>query len=600
VKRKDGYAPIGSYALLANGRGAALACEDGSIDWLAVPQVDTPPFLASVLDAPEGGFFKIAPVEDYEVSRRYVPGTMVLETTFTTARGSLQLTDAITSGFRGALPWFEVARKLEVRGGPVRVRFELRPGNRFSSVRPWVHLRDGTPFVLAGDLLAALILDGLGEPEIELRQVHGEAELAPGTTSLATLVLARGVPLYLPSPKEILRRLDHTIDSWKTWCELIDYSGPHEDVLKRSALVLKSLADSHTGAVVAAPTTSLPEVVGSKRNFDYRFGWVRDSSFMLDAMVRLGLTEEVDAALGWLLRCVRRTAPAIHVFYKIDGEPAPGDQKELSELQGYRCSAPVMLGNKAATQTQHGTYGDLFGAVSRHIENGARLDTDTAVMLAKLADQLCDEWPNPDSGIWELGEHRVYTSSLINCWTALDRAARLAEQGQIAGTHVERWKQAAAAIHAYADEHCWSEAKGSYTFYEGTDELDASVLLAARTGFLAPDDKRLWGTIDAIRRELTADGPLLYRYSGASEQEHAFVCCTFWLIEALCIAGRAEEAGPLLDGALKRANDLALFSEEIDARSGELLGNFPLGLSHLAVIGAITSYADARRSSGAA
>jgi GH15 family glucan-1,4-alpha-glucosidase len=221
---------------------------------------------------------------------------------------------------------------------------------------------------------------------------------------------------------------------------------------------------------------------------------------------------------------------------------------------------------------------------------GGLLDTESGLTLAKLADRLCDEWSKPDAGLWELGDQQRYTSSLINSWNALDCACHLAEGGEMPDIHLQRWKEERALIHSFADEHCWSDSNQSYTFYAGTEDLDAATLLAARCGFLAPDDPRLWSTIDAIRRELTAEGPLLYRYTAAAKEENAFVACTFWMIEALSIAGRKEEAGPLLDGALALANDLGLWSEEIDPIDHQFKGNFPIGISHLAVIGAITSF----------
>ena len=593
MNRHDGYTPIGDYALIGDGHGCALTSLDGSIDWLAVPAVDSPPLLAAVIDSTQGGSFHIRPRGGYQTSRHYVDDTMVLETTFQTDTGALRVTDSMNVGFGGVLPWSELARKVEAVGGTVEFEWDLRPGSRLASVRPWTHWRDDTPFVLAGDLLAALVLDSAGEVELDRRGVRGRGSLAAGQMATIALVASRDAPVLVPDAREVRRRMEHTIEFWRDWSALIDYEGPFSDDLRRSVLTLKALADTRTGALAAAPTTSLPEVVGENRNFDYRYGWVRDSSFMLDAFANVGLSEAVDASLKWLLQGVSLTAPDVHVFYQLDGRPASGDEQKIDVLDGYRGSRPVTVGNKAAVQRQIGAYGDLFGAVIRHVHQGAHLDTRTALMLAQLADQVCDEWPLPGAGIWELGERRNYTSSLINSWSALDKAVELVERGQIPDTHARRWKEAAEAVRAWTDEHCWSESKRSYTFYAGSDDLDASVLLAARTGYLSGDDPRLWSTIDALRRDLTAEGPWLFRYSGASTEEHAFVCCTFWLIEALSFAGRAEEAKELLDGALAGSNDLGLWSEEIDAATGELLGNFPLGLSHLAVIGAIATFAGA-------
>ena len=596
MKRTDRYAPIGSYALLGDGRGAALVASDGAVDWLAAPNVDSPPLCAALLDPADGGRVQVAPVEEHTVSRRYLEGTMVLETTFTTEAGTLTVTDALTLGQRGPLPWTELARDLQVRGGPMRVRYEVAPGNRFARARPWAHERDGSHLILDGDVLCALVTEHLGTPSSNGSAFRGEAVLEAGTHALLALVVSDRGPLFVPRPEEVRRRIDHTIASWRAWSSLICYDGPFAEQVVRSALVVKSLQNAATGALVAAPTTSLPEVIGGERNFDYRFGWVRDGAFMLDALSRLGLSEDVDASLSWLLAGVRRTAPDIHVFYTLDARPAPATKEAVEQYAGYRASRPVMLGNKAAGQTQHGAYGDLIEAVARYVGQGGKLDTETGLLLAQLIDAICDEWPRPGAGIWELGSERIYTSSLINCWAAFDRGSALAERGELPAIHLERWRRARDDVRTYIDAHCWSDAKGTYTFAAGTEDLDASVLLAARTGFLAGDDRRLWSTIDAIRRELTADGPLLFRYSGAGAQEHAFICCTFWAVEALAHARRLEEAGELLEGMLACGNDVGLFSEEIDARSHELLGNFPLGLSHLALIGAVTAYCEASRS----
>lgn len=589
MERADGYAPIAGYALLGNGQGCALVALDGSIDWLAAPSVTTEPFLAAVLDSGQGGRFVAQPTGEFDCTRSYIDSTMVLETTFVTPSGVLKVTDAMTLGV-GCLPWNELARRLEVVRGSVEIRWELQPGTRLASVRPWVHRRDGRPFVLAGDVLAALVTDSVGDPIVENGPVHGSAVLKQGQPALLALVSALDAPLMIPAPDAICARVDDTVAFWRQWSKKIRYEGPFSDELRRSILVLAALRDSRTGALAAAPTTSLPEVVGKGRNFDYRFGWVRDASFMLDAFAEVELDAEMDDSLRWLLAGVSRTAPDVHVFYKLNGEPAGDEEEKLEVLDGYRGSTPVVLGNKAASQRQTGAYGDLFGAVRRHVQRGAHLDTDTALMLAGCADRLCDVWPLPNAGIWELGDDRQYTSSLINSWSALKSAVDLVQRAQLPDVHAQRWADTADAVHAWTDEHCWSSSKQSYTFYAGTDDLDASVLLAARTGFLAGGDHRLWSTIDAIRRELTAEGPWLYRYTGAAKEENAFVCCTFWLIEALSIAGRTAEAKDLLDGALANANDVGLWSEEIDPLSGAFLGNFPLGLSHLSVAGAIHAY----------
>ncbi len=360
----------------------------------------------------------------------------------------------------------------------------------------------------------------------------------------------------------------------------------------RSALTIKALTLGTTGAIVGAATTSLPEKVGGKRNFDYRFAWIRDASFALDSMSRLGLSEEVHGSLSWLLSAVAQDSPDLRVFYALDGSVVGAEMIDV-DAPGYQGSRPVHVGNSAASQTQLGCFGDLLDAVWRHVQSGGRLDAATATMVGSLADRVWDLWPTPDAGLWELGATEQYTISKIGCWVALDRALRLAGAGQLTSPSLDRWRAERDEIREWIDTRCWSETRRSYTFYAGTDDLDAAVLLAARTGYCVPDDPRLSTTIDAIRAELAAEGPLLFRYSGQEGKEGAFLACSCWLVEALVHAGRTGEAAELLAGVVERANDVGLYTEEMDPDSGDLLGNIPQTLSHLAVIGAATALAQA-------
>jgi GH15 family glucan-1,4-alpha-glucosidase len=593
IRDSAGFAAIRDYGLIGDGHGSGLVCCDGSIDWLAVPAIDTAPFISGLLDPDNGGRFRVAPKAEFEVERKYLEGTMLLETSFTTSTGTLRVTDCMNQGIENRLPWSEVARVIEAVEGEVEFEWELTPGDGLATTKPFVENRSGVPFLMAGDLLGTVVTKGAGEVETTATTLRGEAVLHRGDEALVALVIGKNKPLWRPKPDAVRFRLEHTKRLWSDWSGTVSYGGRHRDEVLRSALTIKALQAADTGALAAAPTTSLPEVIGGSRNFDYRYAWVRDASFMIDALSRLSMHEEVDASLAWLLRGVQRTAPDVHVFYLLDGQPAPADQHENDLVVGYKGSGPVMVGNKAARQTQHGCYGDLLSAVARHVRSGAHLDTQSGLLIAQLADRLCDEWPKPDAGLWELPDYEVYTSSLIGCWTAFDRAVELARRGEIPSLNLERWQQAARDVRQYADDHCWSEHKSAYTFHAGTEDLDAAVLLAARTGFIPAEDRRLLTTIEAIQRELTAEDPWVFRYSAARTKEHTFVACTFWLIEALAIAGQEREAARLLEAALKGSNDLGLFSEELDAGDGSLLGNFPIGISHLAVIGAATAVENA-------
>jgi GH15 family glucan-1,4-alpha-glucosidase len=593
ITRKNGYALLRSYGLLSDGHAGALVAADGAADWFATPRLDAAPVCAALLDPTEGGAIALAPTVDYQVTQHYLQDTMVLETTFRAEGGTVVVTDALTVGSAGRLPWTELARRVEARSGEVPMRWQVRLGHRLGTARPWVRRRNGVPIFEASDLQLAVVTDGVGIAQVADQTVGAQFVARPGERGLLAVIATGREPLHVPQVAEIHARIDLTVDWWRRWSATITYDGPHRNSVRRSALTLKALTVAPYDGIAAALTTSLPEKIGGQRNFDYRFAWVRDASFALDAMTRLGLSEEVHAALSWLLRAVEHTAPDVRALYTLDGEPAPAEMTSLSELPGYRGSSPVHRGNSAASQTQLGGFGDLMDAAWRYTTHDGYLDVASAASLAALADRTCDLWRGKDAGIWELGNADHYTISKIGCWVALDRATRLAEAGQLTSPHVDRWRSERDAVRAWTERYCWSPGKQAFTFYAGTDELDAAVLLAARTGFLSGHDPRLSSTIDAIRAELGAKGPLLYRYSAMAQQEGAFLACTFWLIEALSHAGRLEEATALLDESISYASDTGLYSEEADPDTGELRGNLPQALTHLALIGAATALAGA-------
>ncbi len=596
MEREDGYAPLSAYGMLGDCRAGALVAADGSVDWLAAPQLTHPPVCAALLDPDAGGHISLAPTAEHTTSQRYLPDTMVLETTFHCADSVVRVTDALNRSATGPLPWTELARRVEVTGDPVRLQWAVRPGHRLGTTRPWVDEHGGGIVLHAGPVLLGVVADEMGEPRVEHgptgAALTGELTAHAGARGLLAVLAVDSEPLPFPSAADIDARIDETAELWRRWTGRIDVDGPRAGAVRRSALALKALTIAPSDGQAAALTTSLPEHIGGERNFDYRFGWVRDASFAIDAQSRLGLTEEVHGSVSWLLRAVRGTAPEVRSMYTIDGEPASAEMSSLEELPGYRGSVPVHVGNSAAEQLQLGAYGDLVDAAWRFADRRGVLDPESASMLAQIIDEVCDRWQSKDAGLWELGDREHYTSSKIGCWVALDRGVRLAEAGQLPAAHVDRWRTEREAVHAWTDEHCWSVTKGSYTFHAGTDKLDAAVLLAARTGFLAGDDPRLAGTVDAVRAELGAGGPLLYRYTGMAEQEGAFVACSCWMVEALAILGRREEAGALLDELLEHTGDTGLLTEQVDAGTGGLLGNVPQGLSHLAVIGAALAVAE--------
>jgi GH15 family glucan-1,4-alpha-glucosidase len=585
--RHDGYVPISDYAVLGDGRTAALAASDGRIDWWAIPTLDAPPVCAAILDAGAGGFFSLAPESAADVSRRYLPGTNVLETTYTTPGGAVRVTDALNVGSAGRLPWTELARRVIGVSGEVAMRWEFRPGDRFGQARPWVTTQGQVPVVTDGDQNIALVVHGAPYGQAAAHHVAGTLLVRPGEQAAVAAVATDHEPVVIPPASHTGERLERTIDAWRRWSALVDYQGPWADVVTRSALALKTVLYEPGGAIAAAVTTSLPEAIGGRKNYDYRYAWVRDSSFTVDAFIRLGLREEVHAAVSWLLNAVSGTAPDIHVFYSLDGRVAEG--QATIDVPGYRHSRPVRSGNDAAGQSQLGTFGDLFETVARYVSTGHLLNQATGRLMADLADRCCDIWTHEDAGLWELAQHRHYTISKIGCWVALDRAAALADAGQLPAAHAPRWRQEAADIARWVREHCWSRAKRSYTFYAGTDDLDAAVLLAARTGF--DRGPRLASTIDAITAEL-GRGSFVYRYTGMEHEENAFVACTFWLVEALAWTGQAKRAGEVMGEAVGWCSDVGLLSEQIDPASGEFRGNLPQALSHLALINAAHTLAE--------
>lgn len=581
AERVDGYAPIADYGVLGDGRTVALVAGDGRIDWWPLPVLDALPVCAAILDPERGGHVALAPEDDYEVTRHYLPGTNVLGTTYTTAGGAVRVTTALNTGSAGRLPWTELVHRVDGVTGHVAMRFALVPGDRFGQANPWATLRRGTPFVEIGDQTLAVVCDGTDAPVLDGSSVTVHLTSAPGQRVIIAVVGTDREPVLVPSAALADDRLTRTIEGWRRWTTLLTIPAGWGPAVERSALVLKTLLAESSGAIAAAATTSLPERVGGPKNWDYRYAWVRDSSFTLDALINLGLHEEVHGAVSWLLGTLRRNGPDLRVFYTLGGEPAGGES--TLDVPGYLGSRPSRAGNAAAGQIQLGTYGDLFDALFRYCGEGHLIDRTTGSFLADLADHCCDRWRHKDSGIWELERLEHYTISKIGCWVALDRAARLAIDGQLPGNRAPRWKREADAVRNWVHEHCWSMTKRSYTFHAGTDDLDAAVLLAGRTGF--DRGSRLATTIEAVVSEL-GEGPCLYRYSGMREDEGAFVACSFWLVDALVHVGEVERARAVMDGAVALANELGLLAEQIDPRSGTFLGNVPQGLSHLALVNA--------------
>lgn len=585
--RRNGYVDLRSYAAIGDGRTVALISHDGSVDWYPIPDLDSAPVFARLLDAEHGGCIELCPDERFEVERKYLPGTNILQTTYTTASGRVQVTDSLNLGSTGRLPWNELARAVEGLEGTVAMRWRVAPGTMFNTVSPWVDVTAHKPVLRASEVSVGVCGEHVGESKVEEQQISGSFRTTPGSQHLLAVVATHSEPLRLPTPREIRKNLEMTRETWLRWGDLLESDGPYGEEVQRSALVLKLLSHSPSGSVAAAATTSLPENMAGTKNYDYRFAWIRDATYALQALLQLGEQEDVHAQVSWLLRLVRAQVPNLHVLNRLDGE-VPETRMTEYDVPGWRGTGPVVAGNAAADQLQLGVYGDVFDVAHRYVAGGNVLDTATARMLADLADAICDVWRRPDSGMWELPEHRHYTSSKMGCWHGLDCAVRLAEDGYIPGC-VDRWRAERERIRAWIDTECWSEQRGAYIWYPGTQELDASVLLHAMTGF--DRGPRMKTTIAALRQEL-GRGPLMYRYSGVDAEEGAFVACSFWTVAALTAVGQREQAVELMDRMVALANDLGLFTEMIDPEDHSFLGNFPQALSHLAVLNAALALRD--------
>ena len=593
--RRGGYAPLRDYGAIGDGRTLALVARDGSIDWLCLPDLDSPSVFAGLLDASGGGRFALVPELPFRAERRYLPDTNMLETTFTTASGSVRVTDAMLLPEPGLAPGRELVRCVEGLAGEVPMRWSVDPRFGYAGWPTRIIRRLGVPVAAARSDGIAICSWEAGEPQLAPDSIGGRFRLRERSEALIVLCHAHGEPLVLPNRREVEDRLAATVEFWRRWAGERRYEGPWREAVVRGALTLKLLIYAPSGAITAAPTTSLPEALGGVRNWDYRYCWLRDSAFTLDALLSTGCAREADAFFWWLLHASQLTHPELRVLYRLDGGTKV-PEREL-RLSGYRGSGPVRVGNAAAGQLQLDSYGELLQTAYRYASSGRSIDRDAGRRLAGLADHVVAVWREPDAGIWEVrsGE-RHFTQSKVMCWRALDCATQLAEEGQLPGGSLARWRSEAEAIRRFVERQCWSDACRSYVRYAGGDELDASLLLMALVGYLPPDHPRLHATIGAVRRELCR-GPLVYRYlgeDGLPGEEGAFLACSFWLAEALARSGRPEDAAGQMEELLALANDVGLYAEEIDPESGEFLGNLPQALSHLALVSAAVAIGEAQ------
>ena len=581
-------AAIGDYALLGDCHGAALVSSDGSVDWWCPPRFDASSVFARLLDA-AGGHWSIRPRGRYTTTRRYVDGTMVVQTEFRTEHGVLRLTDALSlgAGERGHRIGFTsphvLIRQVEVLAGSVEVAVEIAVRPEYGLVSPTV--TGGAAGIELTGGADRLMLTSDHELAIDGCLVTGHFTLNPGRDAVFALHHRRAAdpPPALTDGRAALR---DTVAGWQSWDRLHrGYQGPYREQVRRSALVLQALTYQPTGAVIAAPTTSLPEEVGGQANWDYRFAWLRDGSFTLNALWVAACPDEAHRFFDWMASSLGSMNAEDHVPIMLGA----GGERDLTEhtlphLDGYRGSRPVRVGNDAWRQRQLDVLGEVLQCAWILREQLADLSPAAAALLRSLADRAAETWPEVDAGIWEgrEGERRYLTSKLM-CWVALDRAVKLAPLLD-AEAEVPRWSEAMAQIRAAILTTGWSTSVGAFTGAFGSDHLDAGVLIMPIVGFLPGGDDRVVATVDAIERDLAREG-LVQRWTGSGD-EGAFAICSYWLVEALVLAGRTDRARQIFDLVTARANDLGLLSEEIDRRDGSLIGNFPQALSHIGLINA--------------
>jgi alpha,alpha-trehalase len=599
VRSSAGALPIAAYGLLADCNTAALVATDGSIDWLCLPRYDSPAVFGRILGA-DAGHWSLHPAGGYESSRRYLPGTLVLETTFTTRSGVVRVTDAMLfqEGQRGhdlglEAP-HEIVRLVEGVDGVVEMELELAPRPEYGLVRPLFRGTGDGGRTFGGPNQIAVTA---GVP-VDVNESTMWAMFSVQAGQQVGFALRWAAPdarRPLPSePAQVAGRVADCVEAWRSWEADHDiYQGPHADLVRMSSRVLKGLTYRPTGAIVAAPTTSLPETVGGERNWDYRYAWVRDACLTMEALYIGACPDEVDDFVSFMTSSAGghvREDDELQIMFGITGEHDLSE-RELSHLPGWRDSKPVRIGNGAWTQTQLDVYGELLIAIHLYRSRLGELHPEIQRFACYLADAAARGWTAKDAGMWEMrGEPRHHLSSKVMCWAALDRAVRLApDLGPTA--RPREWAAARDEIREAVLERGWSEARQAYAQSFDSDELDAAALLMPLVGFLPADEPRMRSTIEAIARDLTEDGFVLrYRNGdglnadGLTGEEGTFVICSFWLVSCLAKAGEVERARSLFDRLAGYCNDIGLLAEEIDTRSGELLGNFPQAFSHIGLI----------------
>ncbi|GAA0496606.1 glycoside hydrolase family 15 protein [Streptomyces sp. NPDC046215] len=578
---------IEDYALIGDLQTAALVGRDGSIDWLCLPRFDSPACFAALLGDRDNGHWRLAPAGAGECTRRaYAEDSLVLETFWETDTGSVKVTDFMPQ--RDTAP--DVVRIVEGLSGSVDMLGVLRLRFDYGSAIPWMRRTDGHRVAVAGPDSAWL----RSEPPVHTygQDFSTRSEFTVSQGDSVAFVLTWH-PSHHPRPPLIdpHESLRHSLEDWRTWAARCAYRGPHREAVVRSLITLKALTYAPTGGIVAAPTTSLPEEIGGVRNWDYRYCWLRDSTLTLGALLSAGYDEEACAWRDWLLRAAAGNPADLQIMYGLAGERRL-PEAELPWLAGYERSAPVRIGNSAVHQLQLDVYGEVMDSLYVARRAGMGAEPHSWNMQRAFMEFIRDHWREPDEGLWEVrGPRRHFVHSKVMAWVAADRAVRTLEADPALGGDLDGWRAIREAVHREVCEKGYDAERGTFTQSYGSSELDAATLLIPQVGFLPPDDPRVVGTVDAIRRDLTLHG-LVRRYSvegrpvdGLPGGEGVFLVCSFWLADALYLTGRAKEARALFERLLTLRNDVGLLAEEYDPVARRQLGNFPQAFSHIGLVG---------------
>jgi GH15 family glucan-1,4-alpha-glucosidase len=600
---------IADHAILSDRHSSALVSTAGSVEWLSFPRFDSPSVFGRLLGA-AAGHWQIQPASEWQSSRRYVDRTLVLETTFTTETGTLVLSDLLAMGPDNGghrlgrdVPHLLI-RRVECTAGEAAVDVSYEPRPEYGLVVPLLSKVDGGITARGGaDWL--VLTEPVGLDIVESR-AQGSVTLHAGDRlhfALHRSTLEQ-TPARVWSQEELAAQVDNTISAWQSWCDLHQsYDGPWADLVQLSGRVLQALSFQPSGAIVAAATTSLPEGIGGERNWDYRYSWVRDASFTMEALWVAACPDEAEDFFAFMTTAAASGIgpnESLQIMFGVGGEHDL-TERELPHLEGWRNSRPVRVGNGAWSQQQIDVYGEVLGAAHRLAEQIGKIDEDTKRFLIACADTAATRWREKDQGIWEVrGEPQHFLYSKVMCWVALDRAIALADVLG-AGDRVERWTAMRDEIWETVIRDGWSDEAGAFTQYVGASALDASNLMMPIVGFLPADDPRMLATIDAIAERLTDDRGLVFRYrteegvDGLAGEEGTFLLCTFWLAQALAQSGQLDRAKAVFETAAAFVNDVGLLAEEVDADTGELLGNFPQAFSHIGLVNSAWAIAEAER-----